>query len=114
RVSILVSRWRQLHNVGRAPSVEELCAECPELSDAVARQIHDLTSRESQRSHTAQETPAAPRDDEDDRTERLTDGGLADRHGTLRTPAGKNPPPAAAHPGLNDSRVVRGYRLVER
>ena len=44
RVGHLLIRWQQLREQGRAPTVEELCADCPELHDAVEQQIQKLTA----------------------------------------------------------------------
>jgi hypothetical protein len=36
RVSSLLDRWRQLRDQGRPPSLDELCADCPDLRDVLA------------------------------------------------------------------------------
>jgi serine/threonine-protein kinase len=44
RISHLILRWHEERRQGRTPSLEELCADCPELREAVARQIDNLES----------------------------------------------------------------------
>lgn len=41
-VDALLERWEERKRAGKAPSVDELCADCPELAAALARQIADL------------------------------------------------------------------------
>src|SRR5437763_1236228 len=47
RVGHILNRWQQLRRQGRAPSLEELCADCPELHDAIGRQIKARTAPQS-------------------------------------------------------------------
>ena len=41
-VDALLERWEEEKRAGKAPSVDELCADCPELAVEVGRQIADL------------------------------------------------------------------------
>ena len=41
-VDALLERWEEEKMAGKAPSVDELCADCPELAAEVGRQIADL------------------------------------------------------------------------
>jgi len=61
RVGHLLIRWQQCRTQGRLLTVDELCADCPELHDAVEEQIRTLTALEASwaRAHPLLEaTPA--------------------------------------------------------
>ena len=42
KVDAILERWEEQKMAGQAPSVDELCADCPELAAEVGRQIVDL------------------------------------------------------------------------
>src|SRR5262249_41199054 len=44
RLSSLVLRWQEERRQGRTPSLDDLCADCPELREAVQRQLDTLAS----------------------------------------------------------------------
>src|SRR5262245_6625039 len=44
RVDELLAQWEELRRQGRAPSVEELCRDSPELADELARRVQRLRS----------------------------------------------------------------------
>jgi serine/threonine protein kinase len=47
RVDELVDRWEELHEQGTPPTIEELCADCPELVVEVRRRIDALRAVDS-------------------------------------------------------------------
>src|SRR5437870_5038396 len=46
-VDDLVCRWRMLRGCGQTPSVEDLCADCPDLLDECRRRLQALASMEA-------------------------------------------------------------------
>jgi hypothetical protein len=60
RLSSLVLRWQELRRQGRTVTAQELCADCPELADAVARQIAVLRHFEALASLNARPAAATP------------------------------------------------------
>ncbi len=142
RIGRLLIRWRQLRNEGRTPTAAELCADCPELQDALDQQIQRLTALEAGENQTTA-TLRAPSDEADrEKPTRLsaepppTDEDTDDP-ATLQMPPGAKtgpptvvsgtvagpwkpstggPPadPAPAALGLSDTHNLLGYRLLER
>jgi tetratricopeptide (TPR) repeat protein len=60
RVSSLLLRWQHLRQHEGTPSLDELCAGCPELADVLARQIDALESMAALLSSAVPATTAAP------------------------------------------------------
>ena len=60
RVGRLLIRWQQLRKQGRTVTVDELCADCPDLIDAVGQQIQKLTALEAHLHDTDDSLGATP------------------------------------------------------
>ena len=122
-VGRLLVRWQKLRQQGRPPSVDDLCADCPELREEVGRQIKSLIDLEKLLKDSAR-----PSDDDSEinetqltvqapRAEPPTDADDASVRGTVRRSGGSGgsggarsgAPPSQPAPG-----VVHGYRLLER
>ena len=85
RIESLLARWEQLKAQGTRPSVEELCRDCPELTDEIRRRIWMLDT--------------AGRGSDTEAAESLT------------TPGGESSSPASA---LDAPLTIGRYRIVGR
>ncbi|HKB35548.1 MAG TPA: serine/threonine-protein kinase, partial [Gemmataceae bacterium] len=59
RLDELLARWSRLRATGEAPSVEELCRDCPELLPELRQRIDDLTAQDVGNRITAFGAPAS-------------------------------------------------------
>ena len=110
RVGHLLIRWQQLREQGRAPTVDELCADCPELHDAVNQQIQKLTAATlfNPAGQPAAATKTAPGSWKLSSGDSVTGGPPT--LPTLQPGSGAKPGSAA----MPSSGSMRGYRLLEQ
>ncbi len=96
RVGHLLIRWQQLRTQGRTLTADELCADCPELHDAVDQQIRTLTALEASWARAHPGLDATPNDKGEEfpthlagpkSTRPAVPDDLPDSAVTLRTPA---------------------------
>jgi WD40 repeat protein/serine/threonine protein kinase len=94
-VNDLVTRWHQLHQQGQAPSVEDLCAGCPDRLEELKRHLREVASmQEFLRLSQGGGTAGGPR--------------LGGAEQTLSQNGGPLPLPAAGQSGG----LIAGYEIL--
>jgi serine/threonine protein kinase len=121
RVARLLLRWKQSRRQGRPLSLDELCADSPDLRDAVARELEEVASMEACLAEADDDDPMptalSTREPLASKPKRTDGAPPRDPFGTsggqtARTASDNLIPPTAPAPAAGD-RVIRGYRLLK-